>query len=952
MKRKKGLVTISVLVAIVVLGTVVFFVSRPKDIDIPSLLQTESSDEWSLESDTFFYGNYLAAHNKEGAANYQKTNAVSAVSSPQNEYKNNVLDMDKATVLRQDSKAEFTVEVPEDGYYNIRVTYACDNGTLPTPECQLKIDGELPFDEAFFITFERYYVEQENLKTDKRGDQIRGEQIEVHEFRSKVLMDSQGLYREPFKFFLTAGTHVLTFEGKESDLYFSEVALTAPQVLQDYASYIEEYKDKTVIETQQQLQCEFPALKNDSSVRSEWTSDPLSTPRAVTNIKYNVFGGESWYGDSQSVSWKFKVEQDGLYSFAFRYAVPKSGGVSYRRISIDGEVPFEELMEYPFTETSWSLNQLIDKNGDKIYLYLEAGEHTITMDTTVGPVRQAVHYLDLSQQKIDVLYRQINMVTATVKDSNGNAIIDKNRDYELDKKIPTLASDMEEIVSLLEQAKAEILNVSQGRRQEILSTLEFALETFATMQKDPEAIPYQLNQFSDMVVSLSNGVSSVQNEPLFLDYMLIGDSLEKQERITSNILDNTVAICQSFIHSFESDYGSDAEEPKEIKIWASRGRDWILLLDQITSENFTEQTGISVDFNILPLSSDYMIITARSGGRSPDIALGMGGTTPVEFAAREAVVNLKQFDGFDELIAKMVPNAVKGYTYKDGVYALPETADFMCIFYRTDIFESLNLEPPETFDDVYKMMPILQENGMQFYYPPGVGGYIPFLFQYGEDYYSDDLRTTTVNNNQSIKAFDEFTNLFNKYKLPLQADFFQRMRMGEMPVGVAGYDMYVRLMTSAPELSGKWAMAPMVGHLQDGKINRSAPVTQTAAIVLKTENDPELSWEFLKWWMSTETQVKYGTELRNLLGVGSIWNSANMEAFAQSGLKTEHLSVIQEQWKYANQLPIVPGSYFVERCLLTAWTRNVINGESARIVLEDAALDINKELNRKYQQFN
>ena len=42
------------------------------------------------------------------------------------------------------------------------------------------------------------------------------------------------------------------------------------------------------------------------------------------------------------------------------------------------------------------------------------------------------------------------------------------------------------------------------------------------------------------------------------------------------------------------------------------------------------------------------------------------------------------------------------------------------MFVRTDIFEELGLTPPETWDDLYEIAPILQRNNMEVGLPAGV----------------------------------------------------------------------------------------------------------------------------------------------------------------------------------------------------------------------------------------
>lgn len=179
------------------------------------------------------------------------------------------------------------------------------------------------------------------------------------------------------------------------------------------------------------------------------------------------------------------------------------------------------------------------------------------------------------------------------------------------------------------------------------------------------------------------------------------------------------------------------------------------------------------------------------------------------------------------------------------------------------------------------------------------------------------------------------------------------MRMGETPIGIAGYTEYVQLLTSAPELYGRWGIAQVPGIMQeDGDINRATgSISKTANIILEQSDKQEAAWEFLKWWMSEETQVNYGRQLEAIIGESARWNTANVEAFYRLPWKTEDKEVIRETLANAQEQYIVPGGYFTSRHLINAWNSAVVNNENARDMLERAVKDINKELANKLEEF-
>ena len=151
-----------------------------------------------------------------------------------------------------------------------------------------------------------------------------------------------------------------------------------------------------------------------------------------------------------------------------------------------------------------------------------------------------------------------------------------------------------------------------------------------------------------------------------------------------------------------------------------------------------------------------------------------------------------------------------------------------------------------------------------------------------------------------------WTGLFTNYKIQKQADFYNRFRSGEMPIGVADYSTYILLSTAAPELTGWWGMKPMPGIKQtDGRINRSTGGLGQTGIIFQSSKQQDQSWEFLKWWTSADTQERFGSELESLLGVEARWNTANVEALKRMPWQTDDINAIMEQWEWFKEREVV-----------------------------------------------
>lgn len=118
--------------------------------------------------------------------------------------------------------------------------------------------------------------------------------------------------------------------------------------------------------------------------------------------------------------------------------------------------------------------------------------------------------------------------------------------------------------------------------------------------------------------------------------------------------------------------------------------------------------------------------------------------------------------------------------YQGGYYALPENMDFKMMFYRKDILSELGLEIPQTWTDLYnKVLPILDQNGMEFYM---ASDYATYLFQQGGEYYNEDKTATALDSNTAYQAFLQWTKNYTVYDIPETADIYNHFRMGDIPL--------------------------------------------------------------------------------------------------------------------------------------------------------------------------
>ena len=111
------------------------------------------------------------------------------------------------------------------------------------------------------------------------------------------------------------------------------------------------------------------------------------------------------------------------------------------------------------------------------------------------------------------------------------------------------------------------------------------------------------------------------------------------------------------------------------------------------------------------------------------------------------------------------------------------------------------------------------------------------------------------------------------------------------------------------------------------------------------------AYQFLKWWLSSQTQLQYANDLQTKYGSDYIWNTANHVALAGMSYPLAHKKVILEQWSWQKEALRHPASYILEREVSNAWIAIVTQGEPFQARTDEATLAPNREIMRKLTEF-
>ena len=818
----------------------------------------------------------------------------------------------------------------------------------------LDINGKLPFFEAQTLTFPTFWENDGKPKKDKSGNEFSPVQVITDEYSFVPAQDYSGESEYPYVFEINAGDNSLRFTLVEGIMSVRRIALVPAKVLAGYSDKSsDEEKSDSYYEV---IEGEDAVLKASASlIPLSDDSSPDVLPNSPVLGKINYIGGSNWSNPNDTLIWDFSVKQSGYYSlgFVFRQNI-NLGGISYRTVKIDGETPFSEAEKVKFKYgTTWQYMNFGEDNP--YYFYLEKGRHTISMSVSVGELADVYRRLKEVASQMGNIYIDITMVVGET--------VDVSRSYELFNQIPDFNKRLKSCADELKSIVATIEKMQGKKGGSNVATINNAIETIKKMYKNPYSAHKQKSAFYSGYTNISSLLGTLSDMPLDIDRIFVIKKGTELEKPTSSLANRILFSVKRFISSFSDDYQSSlSSDSNGLTIWVNWGRDQTQVLDSIVQSDFTEKTGIDVDIKLV----NATLIQGILAGNGPDVVLHMARTTPVNMAMRGAIVDLTQFSDFKSVMTRFSDNADVPFTYRNGVYALPDTMSFYMMFARTDILHSLGLKVPETWQDFIHTTTILQHNNLQSCLPytaiadsttvdVGVGGltlYPTFLLQNGLKLYNKELNKSTLTNEKQISVFNTWTDLYTKYKVPVTTSFYNRFRIGSSPLGIAPYTLYTELKSAAPEIENRWEVSMIPGTVRDdGSVNHLSAGSGTGCAITKISKHREEAWEFLKWWTSDQIQLKYSERVESILGPVGRLATANVKALKEMVWDAQMTSALNDQLANIEQIPEVPGGYYVARGIDQAfWNVVEQNKNPTDMMLEWGAV-VDGEITRKLVEF-
>ena len=911
-----------------------------------------------------FAGDYKQKFDDWNSSDFADTSSIKETIKAQDIFggslvtENNAFDYEEAVRLVETGDTiSFNVDIDITGLYQMAIDFYSLSDDYLDMELAVRVNDSLLYDEAGQVVIYKYWKQADGFSLDRYGNDFYGEQVQVQEWIHQDFYDPMGLFLEPLMFYLEAGSQEISFTVVKGKMLIGNIDIYGRNKLKTYEEYsnqAELLESEILIETE----AEIPEYKNAANIQAGVSRSVGVTPFSVKCLKLNTISGVSYNSQREMITYSVDVEKEGYYYITFKAKQSNNvNSVIFRTLKINGDIPFEEAAYIKFEyDNSWQNVTVGD--GDTHYLfYLEKGLNDISLSVNLSPFQDAYY-------EIEKILEYVNDLSLNVKKLTGNQL-DENRDWQISDYLPNIVEELDSASTTLENIYAELNALTTSKKlSEAASMIKIAIRNLKLLSEEPNEIPKNINLLSTSQESIASTLRSAAslflNSPLDVDKFYIHTDVKLDKANGNFFVSLWVSVKRFFLSFFDERYQVNPDDD-ELVVWVNRSKQYTDLMQKMADDGFTKSTGIKVQISVM--ASEGKLILANSAGTNPDVAMGIASWLPYDLGIRGAILDLTEFsddEDFSGVLNQYYNQSLIPLMYDDGLYGLPDTENFYVLYYRHDILDALDIQVPNTWDDVKEIMPVLKRYGMNFYLPlssatslKSFDSTLPFLFQYGSSVYDGSGFNVDLENAESIKALEVMTELYTIYSADTTVtSFYNDFRLGLSPIGIGDFGMYTTLVNAANDIKGLWSIALLPGvEKAGGQVDRSAPGALTSNMIFKNTSKKSESWEFLKWWSSTETQVRFQDLLLSTLGPEYLWNSGNVEAFSSLNINQNDLDIILEQWTHLKELPKVPGSYQVELEISNIWNAVVLNRENMRVLLNDAIIRMDNEIHRKMSEF-
>ena len=329
-----------------------------------------------------------------------------------------------------------------------------------------------------------------------------------------------------------------------------------------------------------------------------------------------------------------------------------------------------------------------------------------------------------------------------------------------------------------------------------------------------------------------------------------------------------------------SSAGSSAAAPTPGQKVALTFWSWVPGIDKAVALWNQQNPDIHVTLDTTPAGSNgtyaKMLAALKAGTGAPDVAQVEYQELP-QFILQNGLVELGPL-GMDQQKGQFVDWQLAQSTFGGHIYAVPQASGPMGLYYRKDIFDSLGLAAPKTWDDyAAAAKKIHQSDPTRFIntFPPGNSAWFAALaWQAGAKWFGLDGDTWTVNidSAETLKVAQYWDDLRTQGLIATEPDFangwYSDLQKGNIVAWPSAQWGGAILSGNAPTTKGNWRVAPMPQWSTGGSF-ASANWGGSATAVLKGTNNASAATKFAIWLNTNKDSINL------LINGGYGWPAVN-----------------------------------------------------------------------------
>ncbi len=279
------------------------------------------------------------------------------------------------------------------------------------------------------------------------------------------------------------------------------------------------------------------------------------------------------------------------------------------------------------------------------------------------------------------------------------------------------------------------------------------------------------------------------------------------------------------------------------------------------------------------------LLTAYAGGVTPDVCQ-LGTTWVTELQALGALAPLGSRVKADALVRPddFFAGAWRNNAIEGEVWAIPWYVDTRVLFYRSDLLAKAGFkEPPATWDAFLTQAKALARGGKAGAYLPANPGGDPIplymAWQQGADLIDMGTLTGRARAPAFARAVDFYVRCFAEGAAPRETggltNFYQAFAAGDVAMFVSGPWNVGALRAKVPELTGKWAVAPLPATRAGGP--RTSVAGGSALAVFARSKRQDQAWALVSYLARPDVQRAFHALTGDLPARKSAWRGKALE---------------------------------------------------------------------------